>query len=245
MVHLKLIPRSDGRNESELRPLEIVRNFNIHAEGSVLIKQGNTQVIVTASLTNSVPRFLEGTGSGWITAEYSMLPRATHSRTRRDRGINVRGRVIEIQRLIGRSLRAGFDFERIGEHTIYVDCDVIQADGGTRCASITGGFVAVYDALGKLVERGELSRVPVREFLAAVSVGITEGIKLVDLNYVEDSNVDVDCNLVLTENDRIVEIQGTAEGRTFTKQDLDEMVELASRAVKQEIAVQKKVLGLA
>lgn len=241
---MKDYSRADGRALDEMRPLEITRNFNMHAEGSVLVKQGNTHVIVTASVLESVPKFLYNSGTGWITAEYNMLPRSTHHRMRRQRGYNVKGRTYEIQRLIGRSLRAGFDFERIGERTIHVDCDVIQADGGTRCASITGGFVAVYDALDYLVEMNELARVPLRDFMGAISVGILDGHKLLDLDYYEDSRVDVDCNVIMTEAQNLVEIQGTAEGQTFSKDDLADLVELAGGGIADIIKLQKSKLGL-
>ncbi|MHA1730792.1 MAG: ribonuclease PH [Promethearchaeota archaeon] len=236
--------RQDDRGNAEMRPVEITRNFNIHAEGSALVKQGNTHVIVTASVQESVPKFLYGSGTGWITAEYSMLPRSTHTRMRRERGGNIKGRTSEIQRLIGRSLRAAFDYEDIGERTIQVDCDVIQADGGTRCASITGGFVAVYDALRSLVDRGELPKVPVRDFVAAISLGIKNGTKLVDLDYREDSRVDVDLNVVMTASGKLVEIQGTAEGEVFSRDDLVEMVDLAEKSIQKLVAIQKDALGI-
>lgn len=241
----KLYQRTDGRKPDELRKVEIIRNFNIYAEGSCLVKFGNTWVIVTATVEEKVPGWLKGAGQGWITAEYSMLPRANMDRTvRESHAGRLSGRTMEIQRLIGRSLRAAFDLYEMGEITIIVDCDVIQADGGTRTASITGGFVAVYDAFNYLVKNGRLKSVPLKEFLAAVSVGIIEDTHLLDLTFEEDFDAEVDFNIVMTESGKLVEVQGTAEKKLFTKKDLDRIIELAGKGISELIEIQKKTLGL-
>ncbi|MFW9879758.1 MAG: ribonuclease PH [Candidatus Thorarchaeota archaeon] len=233
--------RFDGRKFDELRKTTIKRNFLKYPEGSVLITQGSTKVIVTASIIDSVPRFLVDTGTGWITAEYSMLPRATQVRNQRDTN---RGRSMEIQRLIGRSMRAAFNYEKLGERTIRIDCDVIQADGGTRCASITGAFIAVFDALNYLYNQQLIYDFPDYNVIAAISLGIKDDQVLLDLNYVEDSKVDVDFNLVMNENSEIIEIQGTAEGATFTKKKLDELMEIGEKGIQELIQIQKRELNI-
>ena len=233
--------RFDGRKFNELRKTTIERNYLKYPEGSVLISQGNTKIIVTASILESVPRFLVDKGTGWITAEYAMLPRATQTRNQRDTN---RGRSQEIQRLIGRSLRAAFNYEKLGERTIRVDCDVIQADGGTRCAAITGAFVAVFDAMNYLYNQQLLYDFPDYKVLAAISLGIKKNQILLDLNYGEDSKVDVDLNLVMNENSEIIEVQGTAEGAPFSKNQLNEIIELGEKGVLELIQIQKKILNI-
>ncbi|HHV72208.1 MAG TPA: ribonuclease PH [Clostridia bacterium] len=234
--------RIDGRVADQLREVKIIRNFIKYAEGSVLIQAGNTKVICTATIEDKVPPFLRGEGKGWITAEYSMLPRATQQRTVRDRG-KISGRTQEIQRLIGRALRPAVDLAALGERTIWVDCDVIQADGGTRTASITGAMVAVYDALAKLKEQGILTEIPVNNFVAAISVGIVENQELLDLCYEEDSRAEVDMNFVMTEDGRIIEVQGTAEKEPFSKERLDSLHNLAYKGISELIRIQKEVLA--
>lgn len=239
-----MFERSDGRKPDELRKVEIVRNFNIYAEGSCLVKFGNTWVVVTATVEEKVPNWLRGAGQGWITAEYSMLPRANMDRTPRESHTGrLSGRTMEIQRLVGRSLRAAFDLFEMGELTITVDCDVLQADGGTRTASITGGFVAVYDAFRYLVRNGRLSKVPLKEFVAAVSVGIVDDTFLLDLTFEEDFDAAVDFNVVMTESGKLVEVQGTAEKKLFTKEELDKIIELAQKGIFELIEIQKQVLS--
>jgi ribonuclease PH len=233
--------RISGRKNDEIRETTIQRNFLKYPEGSVLITQGNTKVIVTASIMEFVPKFLEGSGTGWITAEYSMLPRATQIRNSRDK---TRGRTIEIQRLIGRSIRAAFNSEKIGERTIRIDCDVIQADGGTRCASITGAFVAVFDAINYLYNEQLIYEFPSYITTAAISVGIKNDELLLDLDYYEDSKVDVDFNIVMNENLEYVEIQGTAEGATFSKKYLNDVLKLGDKGISELIQIQKKVLNI-
>jgi ribonuclease PH len=239
-----MVFRSDNRAPDQMRPLNIVPDFISTAEGSVLIELGNTRVICTASVEESVPTFLRNSGKGWITAEYGMLPRSTLTRTAREssRG-RIGGRTHEIQRLIGRSLRAVTDLSRLGERTIWIDCDVIQADGGTRTASITGAFVALGLALQKLVEAGTLTSAPLRDFVAATSVGIVDGEIMLDLTYEEDSRAQVDMNLVLTGAKKIVEIQGTAEQQPFDDGQLRRMMELARRGIESLIAKQQAVLS--
>jgi len=236
--------RFDGRAADSLRPIRITRHYLKHAEGSVLIEFGDTKVICTASVEESVPPFLRGKGSGWVTAEYAMLPRATHTRSVREstRG-KVGGRTHEIQRLIGRSLRAVTDLPRLGERSIHIDCDVIQADGGTRTASITGAYLALADALSQLVGKGLIAASPLREAVAAVSVGIVGGEPLLDLNYREDSAAEVDMNFVMTASDRFVEVQGTAESEPFTVAQLDALRELAMGGIRQLFALQREALG--
>jgi len=237
--------RSDNRAAEELRPVEIIPHYISSAEGSALIRLGETQVICTASVENSVPPFMKGMGKGWITSEYAMIPRATASRTPREatRG-RQGGRTMEIQRLIGRSLRAVTEMERLGERTIYIDCDVIRADGGTRTASITGSFVALGLALRKLVENKVLSRLPLKDSIAAISVGIVGSEVLLDLDYGEDSNADVDMNLVMTGSGRLVEVQATAEQKAFSREDLDRMVDVARPAIEKLAALQDSILNL-
>jgi ribonuclease PH len=239
-----MIYRSDNRTPDQLRPVNIIPDFISTAEGSVLIEVGNTRVICTASIEETLPHWLRGSGRGWVTSEYGMLPRATLTRTAREatRG-KVSGRGHEIQRLIGRALRAVVDLEQLGERTVWLDCDVIQADGGTRTASITGAFVALGLALNRLVEAGSLSAVPLRDFVAATSVGIVDGEILLDLTYEEDSRAEVDMNLVLTGGKKIVEIQGTAEQKPFDDGQLERLLELGKRGIEQLIARQQRVLS--
>lgn len=236
--------RSDNRNPDQMRPVNILPGYINTAEGSVLIEVGNTRVICTASIEETVPPFLRNTGKGWITAEYSMLPRATLTRTPREitKGRSS-GRTHEIQRLIGRSLRAVTDLVRLGERTIWIDCDVIQADGGTRTASITGAFIALGLALEKLVEAGTLTSAPLRDFVAAVSVGIVDGEILLDLCYEEDSRADVDMNFVMTAGRKLVEVQATAEHQVFDEPQLAKMITLAGQGVQALIAKQQAMLG--
>ncbi len=239
-----MIYRSDNRAPDQLRPINIVPEYISTAEGSVLIEVGNTRVICTASVEETVPVFLRNSGKGWITAEYAMLPRATLTRTARDvsKG-RPSGRTHEIQRLIGRSLRAVIDLNRLGERTIWIDCDVIQADGGTRTASITGSFIALGLALEKLVAAGTLTVVPLRDFVAAVSLGIVDGELMLDLSYEEDSRADVDMNFVMTAGHKIVEIQATAEHRVFDEQQLAQMIALARTGIDSLISKQQAVLS--
>lgn len=243
MKNNKTFFRSDNRAPEQMRPVNIVPDFIPTAEGSALIEIGNTRVICTASIEETVPAFVKGSGKGWITAEYSMLPRSTLTRTPREasRG-RQSGRTHEIQRLIGRALRAVVDLKRLGERTILLDCDVIQADGGTRTASITGAFIALGLAMEKLVEAGTLSAAPIRDFVAAVSVGIVEGAILLDLCYEEDSQAEVDLNFVMTGGHKIVEIQATAEQHPFDDAQLRKMMEVASTGVDSLIARQQSVL---
>jgi ribonuclease PH len=224
----------------------IERGFTRHAEGSVLIGFGDTRVICTASVEEGVPGFLKGRGQGWVTAEYGMLPRSTHTRTDREAARGKQsGRTQEIQRLIGRSLRAVIDLEALGERTVKLDCDVIQADGGTRTASVTGAFVALHDAVARLQERGTLAGPPIRDFVAAVSVGIYEGVPVLDLDYAEDSRCETDMNVVMTGAGGFVEVQGTAEGRPFSVAQMQALIALAQRGIAQLIAAQKQALGAA
>lgn len=236
--------RADGRKVDEIRPVEITRHFTKHAEGSVLIAAGDTKVICTATVEDKVPPFLRGSGQGWITAEYAMLPRATPIRTIRDatRG-KVSGRSLEIQRLIGRSLRPALNLNALGERTIWLDCDVIQADGGTRTAAVTGSFVALVEAVKHLLNQGQLTASPLVDYVAAVSVGILEGEPLLDLTFAEDSQADVDMNCVMTGSGAIVELQGTAEAVPFSRQELDRLLDLAAGGIRRLIEVQKSVLG--
>ena len=237
--------RNDGRKPDELRKIIITRNFTKFAEGSVLIEFGDTKVLCNASVLNEVPPFLKGKGSGWVTAEYSMLPRATITRTVRDSAKGkINGRAQEIQRLIGRSLRSVIDMTKLGERTIILDADVIQADGGTRTAAITGSFVALYDAVQKLLKSGEINENAVKGFVAAVSVGILNDIEMLDLNYEEDSSAEVDMNIVMTDTDKYVEIQSTAERKTFEQEKLLKLLSLAKKGIKELITIQKDSLGL-
>ncbi|ABB32105.1 ribonuclease PH [Geobacter metallireducens RCH3] len=236
--------RSDGREAGSLRGINITRHYIKHAEGAVLVEFGDTKVICTASVEESVPPFLRGKGTGWVTAEYSMLPRSTHTRSSREaaRG-KIGGRTHEIQRLIGRSLRAVTDLTLLGERSVLIDCDVIQADGGTRTASITGAYVALVDALHLLVERGVLPLLPIKEAVAAVSVGIVDGNILLDLNYVEDSAAEVDMNFVMTSSDRFVEVQGTAESEPFTVEQMDGMRVAAVEGIRKLFSIQNEALS--
>jgi ribonuclease PH len=237
--------RPSGRMPNALRTVSFCREFTKHAEGSVLVKFGDTQVICTASIEEKVPGFLKGRGQGWLTAEYGMLPRSTHTRMDREAAKGKQsGRTQEIQRLIGRSLRAAFDLEAFGERTLHIDCDVIQADGGTRTAAISGAMVAAYDAFAKLVERGAISVNPVKHFVAAISVGVYQGKPVLDLDYLEDSGCDTDMNVVMNESGDFIEVQGTAEGEAFDRAALNALLDLADSGIKQIIVMQKDVLGL-
>ena len=235
--------RPSGRRPDQARDLRITRNFTCHAEGSVLIEVGNTRVLCTASVEESVPPFLRGKGQGWVTAEYGMLPRSTHTRSAREAAKGKQsGRTQEIQRLIGRSLRSVTDLAALGERQITRDCDVLQADGGTRCASITGACVALHDALTGLVKKGLLPANPLRELVAAVSVGIHEGRPVLDLDYDEDSNCDTDMNVVMTGAGHFIEVQGTAEGAAFSRQEMDTLLALAERGVNELVRLQTEAL---
>ena len=239
-----MIPRSGGRRADELRPLRFTRGFTKHAEGSVLVEMGETRVLCTVSVEEGVPPFMKGRGEGWLTAEYGMLPRATHTRGRREASEGKQsGRTQEIQRLIGRSLRAVTDLAALGERTLRIDCDVLQADGGTRCASITGACVAVADAIAWCRARGLVAADPMRDFVAAVSVGVVEGVPVLDLDYAEDSGCDTDMNVVMTSRGGFVELQGTAEGAPFTREQMDELVGLASGGIRDIVAAQRAALA--
>jgi ribonuclease PH len=237
--------RNDGRSADQLRRVEVQPYFIKNAEGSVLITVGSTRVICTASIENTVPQFLKGQNKGWVTSEYSMIPRATHTRTPREavRG-KQSGRTQEIQRLIGRALRSITQLEELGERTVWIDCDVIDADGGTRTASITGAFLALSLSLQKLVQGGVLHKLPLKDYIAATSVGVVNGELLLDLNYEEDSHAQVDMNVVQTGRGLFVEVQGTAEGDPFPKQILDQLTELASRGIRRLIEIQKGFIEL-
>ncbi|PYR59464.1 MAG: ribonuclease PH [Acidobacteria bacterium] len=236
--------RTDGRSSTQLRPTRMTPGFLAHAEGSVLIEVGRTKVVCAASVEDRVPPFLRNPGKGWVTAEYGMLPRATSTRTQRESTAGkVGGRTQEIQRLIGRSLRSVTKLSELGERTIWIDCDVIQADGGTRTASITGGFVALVLALGRMKELAVLKDIPVVDYVAATSVGIVDGAALLDLAYEEDSRAEVDMNLVKTGDGRFIELQGTAEGPPFDKRALEALMELADTGIRELIALQKTVVG--
>lgn len=235
--------RSDGRKISDLRQIKVTKDFVIYPEGSVLIEFGNTKVLCNASIEEKVPPFLKGTGQGWITAEYSMLPRSTHTRmVRESTQGKVSGRTQEIQRLIGRALRASADLNKLGERTIWLDCDVIQADGGTRTASITGGFIALCLAVKKGIEKGIFTENPIKNKIAAVSLGIVNGDLLVDLNYEEDSSCEIDLNLVMDSDGKIIEIQGTGERGSFTKKELDKIVSVGWTSIKKLFKIQEKAL---
>ncbi len=236
--------RNDGRGSEEMRPVKITRGYLKHPEGSVLIEVGDTKVICTATVDEGVPPFLRGQQKGWVTAEYSMLPRATHSRSSREssRG-KVGGRTHEIQRLIGRSLRSVVDLKKLGERTVWIDCDVIQADGGTRTASITGAYVALHDALGKIKEDGLIAEIPFLDSIAAVSVGVVAGDVCLDLDYSEDSTADVDMNFVMTGSGDYVEVQGTAEEAPFSKDEMARMTTVAAKGIAALSAIQKKALA--
>lgn len=236
--------RPDGRHATELRPVEIVAPASIHAEGSVLILQGNTRVLCTASVDERAPRWLQGKGRGWVTAEYSMLPRATTERTNREAATGKQGgRTMEIQRLIGRSLRAAVDLTALGERQIILDCDVLQADAGTRCASITGAFVALSMACDWMLAKRMIRKQPIVRQVAAISVGLASGVPVLDLNYLEDSKADVDANIVMTSDGGLVEVQMTAEGAPFRREQLDELVSLAAGGIEQLFEVQRRALA--
>jgi ribonuclease PH len=236
--------RSGDRAATALRPLRIERSYTKHAEGSVLIAFGHTQVLCTASVEDKVPPHKRGSGQGWVTAEYGMLPRATHTRSDREAAKGKQsGRTQEIQRLIGRSMRAVFDLRALGERTITLDCDVLQADGGTRTAAITGAFVAAHDAVSGLMKAGKLAASPIRDHVAAVSVGIVQGVPLLDLEYVEDAACDTDMNVVMTGAGHFVEVQGTAEGAAFTRAEMDALLGLATDGIAQLVAAQRRALS--
>lgn len=235
--------RPNGRTPAQMRPVTITRHFTAHAEGSVLVEFGQTKVLCNASVVDGVPRFLKGKGQGWITAEYGMLPRSTHSRMNREAASGKQGgRTLEIQRLIGRALRAAVDLTKLGEFTITLDCDVIQADGGTRTAAITGACVALVDALRWLQQQGKLKTDPLKYMVAAVSVGIHDGQAICDLEYVEDSAAETDMNVVMTECGRIIEVQGTAEGEPFSQDELNQLLELAKGGIAELVTLQKQAL---
>lgn len=244
MTDTSTVARRDARAPDQLRPVKIELGVNVHAEGSCLIEMGRTRVWITASVEDRVPMHRRGSGQGWITAEYSMLPRATHDRGSRE-AIQGRlgGRTHEIQRLIGRSLRAAVDMSKIGERTITLDCDVLQADGGTRTASITGAFVALYMAVKRMKDARMIAEIPVRQHLAAVSCGMVDGSALLDLDYSEDFHASTDLNSVMTEDGRLVELQATAEGAPYTRSELDSMLALAFKGIKELIVAQKRALA--
>jgi ribonuclease PH len=236
--------RSGGRAADQLRPVRITRGYTMHAEGSVLIEFGNTRVLCTASVEDKVPPHKRGSGEGWVTAEYGMLPRATHTRSDREAARGKQsGRTQEIQRLIGRSMRAVFDLSKLGERTIALDCDVLQADGGTRTAAITGAFVAAQDAVNKLLAEGKLSESPIIGHVAAVSVGIVQGTPLLDLEYTEDSACDTDMNVVMTGAGHFIEVQGTAEGAAFSRKEMDALLALAEKGIAELVRLQEKSLS--
>jgi len=238
--------RSAGRLANALRPVTLERGYTRHAEGSVLVSFGDTKVLCTASVEEKVPPFKRGSGQGWLTAEYGMLPRATHTRSDREAAKGKQsGRTQEIQRLIGRSLRSVFDLTALGERTISLDCDVLQADGGTRTAAITGAFVAAHDAVTLLMAQGKLQANPIRDFVAAVSVGVVQGVPLLDLEYTEDSACDTDMNVVMTGSGGFVEVQGTAEGAPFSRAEMDRLLALADQGIRELVALQKRALGVA
>jgi len=234
--------RNDGRKADELRKIKITRNYIKSAEGSVLIEMGDTRVICTATVENSVPPFLRGKGTGWVTAEYAMLPRSSGQRIQRERS-KVGGRTHEIQRLIGRSLRSIVDMQALGERSVLIDCDVIEADGGTRTASITGAYIALVDALRHVKNQRLIEAVPVIDYLAAISVGIVDGKPMLDLCYTEDSSAEVDMNLVMTGKGKIVEVQGTAEGEPFSREELDKLLALGEKGIRALVKIQKEILA--
>ena len=238
------LARTDGRAAGQLRPTRMTPSYTMHAEGSVLIEAGRTRVICTASVEDRVPPFLRNTGKGWVTAEYGMLPRATSTRTQREAAAGkVGGRTQEIQRLIGRSLRSVTRLPELGERTVWIDCDVIQADGGTRTASITGGFVALVLALQKMRAGGMLKSLPIADHVAAISVGVVENTPLLDLAYDEDSRAEVDMNVVKTGDGRFIEVQGTAEGPPFERRALDDLLALADQGIKELVTLQRSIIG--
>lgn len=237
------VSRPSNRQLDQMRDIQFTRNYTKHAEGSVLAEFGDTKVLCTASVTDQVPRFLKGQGQGWITAEYGMLPRSTHSRMGREASRGKQGgRTLEIQRLIGRSLRAAVDLKQLGEYSITIDCDVIQADGGTRTTSISGGFVALYDAIQKMMASGELKTDPVNHYIAAVSVGIYQGAPVLDLDYAEDSKAETDMNIVMNDQQAFIEIQGTAEEQAFSQEELTSLLSLGNKGIQDIIDKQKACL---
>jgi ribonuclease PH len=248
---LKLVSkRPDGRANNALRPITLTRQYTRYAEGSVLVEFGQTKVLCTASVEEKVPGFLKGKGQGWVTAEYGMLPRATHTRSDREAARGKQsGRTQEIQRLIGRSLRAVVDMQLLGERTIHLDCDVLQADGGTRTAAITGAWLAMADAITSLQRDGKLAHTaqanPIKQAVAAVSVGVVDGVPVLDLEYIEDSNCDTDMNVVMTESGGMIEVQGTAEGAAFSRPELNQLLDLAQLGIGELIALQRKALAQA
>jgi ribonuclease PH len=238
--------RTEGRAADQLRPVVLERRYTPHAEGSVLVAFGHTRVLCTASVEEKVPPHRRGSGEGWVTAEYGMLPRSTHTRSDREAARGKQsGRTQEIQRLIGRSMRSVFDLAALGERTIHLDCDVLQADGGTRTAAITGAFVAAHDAVSWLQQQGKITTSPIRDFVAAVSVGIVQGTAMLDLEYVEDSGCDTDMNVVMTGSGGFVEVQGTAEGEPFSRAEMQALLALAENGIAQLVQRQKRALGLA
>jgi ribonuclease PH len=237
--------RPDGRAAGQLRPITITRDWQAYAEGSALVEFGQTKVLCAASVQQGVPRWRKGSGLGWVTAEYGMLPRATGERMQREAARGGQGgRTMEIQRLIGRSLRAAFDLKAFGERTLHLDCDVIQADGGTRTASITGAMVAAYDAFARLQAGGQIAALPIRHFVAAISVGVYQGTPVLDLDYPEDSACDTDMNIVMTDSGHFVEVQGTAEGAAFDRAVMNRLLDLGQAGIADLIVLQKKALGL-
>ncbi len=233
------MPRPDGRRANQMRPIRVTKNYLKHAEGSCLIEFGETKVICSASVEDGVPPFLKGKGEGWVTAEYGMLPRSCTSRIRREK---TSGRTEEIQRLVGRSLRSVVDMKQLGERTLRIDCDVLQGDGGTRTASITGGFIALADALLWMKKKEMINAIPLRDYIAAISVGISKGTPVLDLNYIEDSKAEVDMNIVMVGKGEFVEVQGTGEGGTFSDKQMAALTALAKKGIKELIAMQKKNL---
>jgi len=240
-----MIKRADGRGAEILRKVNITRGYLKYAEGSCLIELGDTKVLCSASVDEGVPQFLKGRGTGWVTSEYGMLPRSCQQRVQREavRGA-IGGRTHEIQRLVGRSLRAVVDLPVLGERSVWIDCDVIQADGGTRCASITGSFIALADALSWMKKKGMITKIPVLDYVAATSVGMIKGEPVLDLTFQEDSNADVDMNIVMTGGGKFIEVQGTAEGEPFDGEELHKLLELAKKGIGQLIDIQKKTLGI-
>ena len=237
--------RTSNRNSNQIRPVKINRHYTKHAEGAVLIEFGDTKVLCTASISEKIPSFIKGKGQGWLTAEYGMLPRSTDERMQREASRGKQsGRTMEIQRLIGRALRSVVDMNKLGERTIQIDCDVIQADGGTRTASITGAFVALHDAVDTLLDKKLIKNTPILDHVAAISVGIYNGTPVLDLDYIEDSSCDTDMNVVMTGGSGIVEIQGTAEGASFSRTELDHMLDMAQHGILDLIKIQKKVLAI-
>ncbi len=236
--------RPSGRQPNQMRDIRFTRNYTKHAEGSVFAEFGDTKVLCTASVTDQVPRFLKGKGQGWITAEYGMLPRSTHTRMGREASHGKQGgRTLEIQRLIGRSLRSAVDLKQLGEYSITIDCDVIQADGGTRTTSISGGFVALYDAIQKMMESGALKQDPVNHYIAAISAGMYKNIPVLDLDYAEDSDAETDMNIVMNDSQAFIEIQGTAEQQAFTQDELGSLLSLGTQGIQEIIQQQKACLS--